>query len=682
LTARSDFTQILKDFGVGGEQPLLLEAPWLQAETIEGGFQAFTVALQGFLASGLLVVPTCTASEGKPKPTFDPALSPSEAGPFSEFFRKQPGVIRSHSPTHSLTAMGTEAQALLAGHRSASGRPSPWGDGAFGKSSPWDLLHERNAWWILVDEAWSESVFFDYLSAVYTARNSGITKTAPFVHFDPSALVRHFRTNGLLKESQWGNHTIVGFRVREVLDSALTLMESRPFALRPDRETSNWLAMVNRIKQDGYLQVGVSRQVITPPVPCLRWDGKPLQAVYRDLCCRVIVASHKDSTVALVLCDLLGLRRDLTEQIRIRAGRMTGISQEAIQIACTHAHSTPDTAAAGFEDPSYLEMLVQTVATAISAAATNRQPARMGSSRVPIRGLAASRRVRLKDGKVFTTRYGVPSTWRVNPELIAGSGRIDPDLTVVRFETLEGKALAVVSNFGCHPSVALASHFVSGDFIGESMAALEQLFGEPAVVLCTNGGGADVDPTLEMPFWGPRDEAWALRLGNIFAAQVLECLERTPVTDTPALGAAKRLVDLPIRPEWIRLLREERERMEQEFAGATLSPAMLSLLAQQVMHTEVQALRLGDLTLVGLPGEVFAGTALKLKSKFLPHNLAVVQLANDDIGYLAPKEAFEEGGYEVGVHFWGRITPEGESILVAEALAAVTELAGVELQAP
>ena len=106
--------------------------------------EAFLAMWRGLLGTeGTLAVPTCTEREGMPKPTFDPDLSQSEAGAFSEFFRKQPGVLRSHNPTHSVAALGPAAPLITGGHRAAAGRPSPWGDGAFGHGSPWDVLVAR-----------------------------------------------------------------------------------------------------------------------------------------------------------------------------------------------------------------------------------------------------------------------------------------------------------------------------------------------------------------------------------------------------------------------------------------------------------------------------------------------------------------------------------------------------------
>ena len=300
-------------------------------------------------------------------------------------------------------------------------------------------------------------------------------------------------------------------------------------------------------------------------------------------------------------------------------------------------------------------------------------PFAWGPVRVAVRGLAQSRRVRLKDGRVFTTRYGVPSTWRVRPDLVAGHGDIDPDITLLRVETLAGAVLAVVTNFGCHPSVALTSASLSGDYLGEAAHSLEQALGEPAVVLTTNGTAADVDPTLEMPFWGPRNDANALRLGRIFAGQVLEALERVEVTDQTTLGGAQQVVDLPVRSDWLRLLQAEQARLAQEFASVQVqNPVLSPILEEGLIHTEVQAFRVNDLALVGLPGEVMTSTGLKIKSAC--SSAAVVELANDCVGYILTPEAAAEGGYETGLHLWTRVSAEAEAVLLGAAQQA---LAGV-----
>jgi len=163
----------LHHFGIGTGDVLIFETPVEDIQSIGEEAESLASALQGLVGpNGTLVAPTCTPAEGYPKPTFDPALSPSEMGPFSEFFRKQPGALRSHSPTHSVAARGSMAEELAAGHRSARGRPTPWGEGPFGKGCPWDVLYENNAWWVLVDASWEDTPFTAYVQALYAERRA------------------------------------------------------------------------------------------------------------------------------------------------------------------------------------------------------------------------------------------------------------------------------------------------------------------------------------------------------------------------------------------------------------------------------------------------------------------------------------------------------------------------------
>ena len=88
----------------------------------------------------------------------------------------------------------------------------------------------------------------------------------------------------------------------------------------------------------------------------------------------------------------------------------------------------------------------------------------------------------------------------------------------------------------------------------------------------------------------------------------------------------------------------------------------------------MQALRINDLVLIGLPGEVMTSTGLKIKS--VCGQAAIVELANDCVGYILTPEAAAEGGYETGLHLWTRVTADAEAILLnaaQQALGAVRE---------
>ena len=87
---------------------------------------------------------------------------------------------------------------------------------------------------------------------------------------------------------------------------------------------------------------------------------------------------------------------------------------------------------------------------------------------------------------------------------------------------------------------------------------------------------------------------------------------------------------------------------------------------------EVQAFRLDDDTIVvGLPGEVFVELGLAIKQASPFRNTLVVELCNNDIGYVPTKKAFVEGSYEV---VNSRVQSGGGEMLVEAAARLLKEL--------
>ncbi|MDZ7616870.1 MAG: hypothetical protein U1E05_07700, partial [Patescibacteria group bacterium] len=71
-------------------------------------------------------------------------------------------------------------------------------------------------------------------------------------------------------------------------------------------------------------------------------------------------------------------------------------------------------------------------------------------------------------------------------------------------------------------------------------------------------------------------------------------------------------------------------------------------------QVEVMVLRLGDVALVGLPGEAFCELGMTVRAQSLAPHTIVAGLSNDAVGYLPTRSAFDQGGYEptVGSTFY------------------------------
>ena len=100
----------------------------------------------------------------------------------------------------------------------------------------------------------------------------------------------------------------------------------------------------------------------------------------------------------------------------------------------------------------------------------------------------------------------------------------------------------------------------------------------------------------------------------------------------------------------------------------------LAPLQGEERKTWVQAIVIGDVALVGVPGEFFTVLGEDIKRRSPYRYTYVFQLANDYVGYIPDKLGFDRGGYQTwtGLHsFLERGT--GEAI-VDEAVKLLNEL--------
>jgi hypothetical protein len=242
---------------------------------------------------------------------------------------------------------------------------------------------------------------------------------------------------------------------------------------------------------------------------------------------------------------------------------------------------------------------------------------------------------------------------------------LDNELIVLRVDDSGGRPIAVLMNYGCHPTVLDHRNLlISADFPGAARATLSKLFHE-TVFLFTNGAAGDVSTRYtrrEQTF----DEV--ARMGNMLAGETLKLMSTIVTESGGDLAGRIEHINLPIRPfpapeEAERTLHQlEAELQELKESGATHGDIRVAttrvqgaaiqveltkaLAGRKHVETELQVLYLGPLALVGLPGEPFVRTVLDLKAKSGVPYTAVVSYANDEVGYFPDRHSFESGTYE------------------------------------
>jgi neutral/alkaline ceramidase-like enzyme len=425
------------------------------------------------------------------------------------------------------------------------------------------------------------------------------------------------------------------------------------------------------------MRVGTAKTVITPP-PGTALAGFAARAggargVHDDLYARALVLEDDGRRLALVLCDLCELDAPFVTRVRRRVEETAGIPPASVMVAATHTHGAPATIAlcCALPDPTWLETLEHRAAAATAEACRTLAPAKAAVARGQETSVGRNRR--------------------------CPDGPVDPSVTVVRFERADGVPASLV-HYACHPSVlGPDNRLVSRDYVGFTVDAVERVSGGWSGF--ANGACGDINvghsagrTAIGLPTPGrtfDRAEALGLRL----AVEAIRASgDLRPVGGRVA--SRRRAITVPLRTlaegeARSQVLAQGRHVEALASAGTNedaMAEARLKLFyAESALEwarqypgsseeTEVQAVAVGDLALIALPGEFFAESGQRLRERSPFPITVVIGYANGCLGYLPPASAFEEGGYETQLSPWSRVGPGAEAVILNAAGETLAEL--------
>jgi hypothetical protein len=433
------------------------------------------------------------------------------------------------------------------------------------------------------------------------------------------------------------------------------------------------------------LQAGLAEIEITPPVP-YRLDGyfsERLSTGIKDpLKAKALVLQQGGTKTALVVCDLIGLPRSLTDDVRAAAAARTGIPAANIAVTATHTHTGPLFAGerarvfseqavakqgsdplAAVKYPDMLrERLIEVVAKANAAVSSATLEFVSGrEDRVSF-----NRRFHMKDGTVVTNP-GIS-----NANVVRAAGPIDPDLPFILISK-DKTPVGSLTVFAMHLDTVGGTEY-SADYPAHLAYELGREFGDKFMSIFGTGTCGDIN---HIDASGARRNSARL-LGQQLAVSVLSARPRQPLVNLN-LAAASGKLTLPLRQvseAQVASARANTSKIgtnELPFLAQVETVSTLDLSRRgTALDAEVQVLRLNqDLAIVLLPGEIFVelGLAIKQASPF-KHTL-VIELSNDNPAYIPTEKAFKEGSYET---VNSRIAPGGGERLVAEALRLLKTL--------
>lgn len=401
--------------------------------------------------------------------------------------------------------------------------------------------------------------------------------------------------------------------------------------------------------------------------------------VHDELHAKAIVLENEETALAVVVLDLIVILKEDADILKARASELSGIPVENIFVSATHTHTGP--APCGLlgapRDDEYMAWLPGKAADAVKLAQNRLQPARFGHASGTCPEETHNRRWHMKDGTVRT------NPGRENPDLVRPAGPTDPEVAVAVFVDDEYKPIAALANYSLHYVGGGSGTAISADYFAAFGNALQRMAGGEFVAIMANGCCGDINNIdfTRAAIADPYPYYTVERVADVVAARAYGAWGQIRDFEASvALGAATEMVDFHRRESTEDELQEARKILADAEAyepGDVVYANEILEVAQEplVKPTPIMGLRIGDLGIVGMPGEIFVEYGLRVKDDSPFGRTMTVELANDYLGYCTTDLALDEGGYETRLARSAKAAAGTEKQMVEAAVRVLNGLA-------
>ena len=390
------------------------------------------------------------------------------------------------------------------------------------------------------------------------------------------------------------------------------------------------------------IHAGVAVVDITPPLelqPILGGYGdrmsKPAEGVHDRIFAKALVLKDQENSFALITADIQSFPPYFKAQL-VEALAEEGWDGNEIMLLPSHSHTSIEMMSIhiknnlnipqiGIFNKDVLVLTIENLKKAVLNAQANMQPVKVGTIRKELVGWNRNRR--------------------------EGNLTIDPDLTITRFDLLNNQPLALLVNWTAHPTFMGSEDMdFSGGWPGHLQRTMEALFDSQVTVFYYNGAEGDQRPISQLEYgsnW-EQAESYGRELG-ILSWKLAQNIQTKPVYEVHRYITSISLPELTWHPEFMQTGGAEYGLNEETAAY------VINLLFPRT--TSSTAINIGDLMIIGIPGELTAELGQEIKRKVLDqtdiHYVTIGGLADEWISYMLSKEEYEKGGYEASVSFYG-----------------------------
>lgn len=400
------------------------------------------------------------------------------------------------------------------------------------------------------------------------------------------------------------------------------------------------------------LKGGVASIDITPPIEMKYTLGgygermnRPVEAIHDPIWAKALALQMGQKKYMLITLDLLGLPSNVKGDLLKKIPGM-GWNTENIMLLPSHSHGSLEMAALnsknilnnpnlGIFQPELLTFILNKLEKLVRQADQNYRPIKIATGSATLEGLNRNRR---KDPDV------------------------DKELIVTRVDLKSGEPLAVLVNWTAHPTfISGQDMLLSAEWPGYLQTYLQELIGHGVTAMYFNGSEGDQSTVLASDKKAyDKIEIY----GKEIASKAFDLYKDIKPIESKEFKYSYNTLKLPehvAHPSFMKTGGEE--------YGLTEKSVKIVMDVLGPREVGLGALRVGDLIISGIPGEMTAilGQKIKksLKGNGIPY-VAIGGLANEWISYILSRDQYLLGeGYESSVSFYG---PNLGAIISDEAI--------------
>ena len=392
--------------------------------------------------------------------------------------------------------------------------------------------------------------------------------------------------------------------------------------------------------QGAKLTASVSSIDITPPIVMKytlggygRRMNKPAESIHDHIWAKALALQMGPRKYMIITLDLLGIPENVKCDLLKRVPGM-GLSMENMMLLPSHSHGSLEIASLnsknnlnipnmGIFQPELLAFLIDKLETLVKEADRKYQPVKIATGNKILDELNHNRR---------------------------GDRDIDKELIVTRIDKRNGNPLAVLVNWTAHPTFLGAEDMqTSAEWPGYLQSSLQDLIGQGVTAMYFNGSEGDQSPILNSSKEGYEKIAI---YGKIIAEKAFDLYNEIKPKDVKEFNYSYQMITLPehaAHPSFMKIGGKEYGVNEK-----TVKIVMDVLGPNKV---GMGAVRIGDLIISGIPGEMTAILGQKVKKAIKDKGIkyvAIGGLANVWLGYILNQEQYlHGGGYEPTMSFYG-----------------------------